>query len=290
MAYIPRLTAPTYDDLKQINIKYGGGLNHALTINKTTGSVLPNCTGYVHFRALELCGPEIESKLCLYNAVAYFDYTADGLERGQTPRLGAIAVWSGGSKGYGHVAVVETLYSDGSFLCSNSNYSGTRFYTKRVYAPSYQPWSGYKLLGFIYLPWDKPLSYVGTPVERDSTKYQCEVIYGALRARKRPEMNEAVILGYANKGVYDVLETKDMTAEASNGYFWYRVEPEMWIARKDGELTEDYPAAVEDVDELKKKVAALTAEVETLNAANATLTNANAELSAKITAAVDILE
>ncbi|MEG1180738.1 MAG: CHAP domain-containing protein [Oscillospiraceae bacterium] len=257
MVFTPRTTSPAYEDLNQIHVGYPGGKNHALVINSSSGSVLSNCTGYVHFRALELCGAEVESRLCLYNAVAYWDYTQDGLERGQEPRIGAIAVWSGGGKGYGHVAIVEAVYSDGSILTSNSNYSGARFYTKHLCKP-YIPWSGYGLLGFIYLPVSAEPKYIGSCVERDRQKHQVEVLHGALRARKRPEMNDEVILGCMNKGMYDVLQTRDMTSEASNGYFWYSPATDVWFARNDGEWTNDMPA--EDTAALREQVDELTAE------------------------------
>lgn len=147
--FTARLKAPKATDINLINVAYNGK-NHALVIDKTTGCVLPNCTGYVHFRTLELCGEELEKRLCLNNAVAYWNYS-DGLPRGTTPKEGAIAVWSGGSKGYGHVAIVEQVFANGDINTSNSNYSGTWFYTKRM-SPPYSPWNGYSLLGFIYLP------------------------------------------------------------------------------------------------------------------------------------------
>lgn len=257
MAFKPRTTAPSADDPNAISV-IKGGKNHALMINSRTGSVYPNCCGHVHTRALELCGEEVEIKLCRGNACSYYGYTKDGLSRGMKPKLGAIAVWSGGSKGYGHVATVEAIYSDGSFLAGNSNYSGTVFYTMRVYAPAYSPWSGYKLLGFIYLPWEAETKYFGKTTERDTSKHQVEVLSKVLRARKRPEMNDKVILGLMNAGVMDVVETRDMTAEASNGYFWYSPEPNVWFARKDGEWTNDLPASVIDVEELEKKLKELT--------------------------------
>ncbi|MEG1808993.1 MAG: hypothetical protein RR244_04005 [Oscillospiraceae bacterium] len=45
-----------------------------------------------------------------------------------------------------------------------------------------------------------------------------------------------------NKGTYDAVETRYMTAETSNGYFWYSPAPNLWFARKDEEWTRDLPA------------------------------------------------
>ena len=46
-------------------------------------------------------------------------------------------------------------------------------------------------------------------------------------------MNDAVKLGFINKGIYNVINAKDMTKEQSNGYFWYEVEPDLWCAGGD---------------------------------------------------------
>ena len=102
--FVKRTTAPSSTDKNWINIAYGG-YNHAIKI-KSDGSVLPNCTGYVHGRWLELGLPE--SKLCLNNAEIYWGYN-DGFSRGQTPKLGSIICWRKGaagpqSDGAGHVA------------------------------------------------------------------------------------------------------------------------------------------------------------------------------------------
>lgn len=58
-----------------------------------------------------------------------------GGETGSTPRAGAIISFSGGSHGtpipYGHVAFVEKVYPDGSFLISETNVNGNPNYTFR---------------------------------------------------------------------------------------------------------------------------------------------------------------
>lgn len=111
-----------------------------------------------------------------------------------------------------------------------------------------------------------PTGYVGSPVAVDSTADQVEILIDTLRARKRPEMNDAVILGLANKGVYNVLEQRDMTHEASNGYLWYRVEDEMWVATKDGEWTKFTKGVPVYPDERDKKIAELEIENKQLKA------------------------
>ncbi|MEQ9810588.1 phage tail tip lysozyme [Streptococcus jiangjianxini] len=58
-----------------------------------------------------------------------------GGETGTTPKAGAIISFAGGSHGtlaaYGHVAFVEKVYSDGSFLISETNVNGNPNYTFR---------------------------------------------------------------------------------------------------------------------------------------------------------------
>lgn len=58
-----------------------------------------------------------------------------GGETGSTPREGAIVSFVGGSHGtlaaYGHVAFIEKVYPDGSYLISETNYNGNPNYTFR---------------------------------------------------------------------------------------------------------------------------------------------------------------
>lgn len=215
--FIPRLSAPSTTDLNWINVNFGGH-NHALTISKSTGSVLPNCTGYVHGRWLEM--GENESRLCLNNAWVYWSYTKDGYQRGQVPRLGAICVWSAQGKA-GHVAIVERIHDDGTVTISNSNYSGTRFYTK-ICNPHKWP-SGYTFLGYIY-PEQTFSDTIGTPVPRDESRDQIQVLIKNLNARSWASVN-ADRLGYMTPGIYNILGT----AKAGD-FTWYNVEPGVWFA------------------------------------------------------------
>lgn len=248
-----RTTPPTADDKNYIGVGFGG-MNHALVINRATGYVLPNCCGYAHGRALENSTPGTEAALCRNNACAYYAYTADGLERSKTePRAGAIMCWkSSGANNYGHVAIVEEVYSNGDVLASASNYSGTLWYTSRFTRAS-----GYKLSssksvysfeGFIYMP--DEIKRVGDPVPRDKSKHQIEVVYSALRARKRPELG-AEVVGYANRGYYDVLAVKDMTSEPSNGYVWFKIGAALWVAYVEG-CVNDLPEEEPIPDELER--------------------------------------
>lgn len=248
--FTPRTTAPVATDPNYISSSRGGNA-HAIPI---TGScVLPNCVGYVHGRVIEIAGKAVEAVISRGNACTFYDYN-DGLGRSASvPVLGAIMVWeSKGSNAYGHVAIVEEVYSNGDVLASASNYKGTWWYTSRFTKSSgYRLTSSkstYSFRGFVYMPSD--VEKVGDPVLRDPSKHQVEVIYSALRARKRPELG-AEVMGYANMGFYDVLAIKDMTAEPSNGYLWYKIGTNLWIAHVEG-CVNDYPAEETDPDELER--------------------------------------
>ena len=110
------------------------------------GYFLPNCTTYVHGRFAEM-GVD-ESKLCLGDAKLYYNFK-DGFARSSTPKLGAIGCWNGGK--YGHIAIVEELYDDGTMLISESDYvQKILFRTRRIRQD--ENVFGYKLQGFILCP------------------------------------------------------------------------------------------------------------------------------------------
>lgn len=158
--YIQRTSAPTKDDLNYIHWEKGG-FNYCIRISGN--SCLPNCVGYAWGRWRELLGKY--HKLARTNAENWWGNTADGYERGQTPKLGAVICWRKGvagnsSDGAGHVAIVEHINADGSILISQSAYGGARFTTKTL-QPPYNFGSGYVLQGFIYTPVD----FTGKTVE-----------------------------------------------------------------------------------------------------------------------------
>lgn len=121
-----------------------------------SGYGLPNCTCYAWGRWGELLGES--PTLSLGNADSWFNYNVHNgfYEYGQTPKLGAICVWSydGGGDG-GHVAVVEQINSDGSIVTSNSAWGGTFFYTQVLRESEGYEWASYtNFLGFIYFPYE----------------------------------------------------------------------------------------------------------------------------------------
>lgn len=151
--FVPRKSAPDATDKNWIRYSMGG-LNYCIPV--TGNSVLPNCVGYAWGRWLELMGPT-NNRLSRGNAENWFT-KVDGYERGQTPKLGAIACWRKGqagveSDGAGHVSVVEDILEDGSIVTSNSAWGGSTFYTRTVSKP-YSVGSTYVFQGFIYPPID----------------------------------------------------------------------------------------------------------------------------------------
>ena len=157
MKYTPRLTAPSKSDKNFIHYSKGG-YNTCIMIDKSTGSVLPNCVGYAQGRLLEILGKKaVNWKLPACNAEDWFETAQkNGFKTGQTPKLGAIAVFRAGtthngSDGAGHVAVVEEIKSNGDIVVSQSAYGGTEFYLSTITkASGYMYNSNRPLLGFIY--------------------------------------------------------------------------------------------------------------------------------------------
>lgn len=153
-AFTPQLTAPATNNKYWIH-KSKGGLNECILINKKTGSCLPNCVAWAWGRAYSAWG--VRPKLSRGNAEDWYSYK-DGYGRGKTPKLGAIICWRKGKVGYsadgaGHVAFVEKINEDGSIVVSNSNYSGTRFFTRTLTkASKYYIGTGLTFQGFIYPP------------------------------------------------------------------------------------------------------------------------------------------
>lgn len=75
---------------------------------------------------------------------------------------------------------------------------------------------------------------LGTPVDRDTSKLQIEVITETLNARKAPGTS-STRLGYMAKGVFNIISESE-----ANGYTWAQVEPDLWLAEKEGSYTYRY--------------------------------------------------
>lgn len=174
MSYTPRTSAPSSGDPRWTKIGYGGYNAQILgSPSAWSGSVLANCTGYVHGRWMELGGVTSEYDLSNGNANTYWGH-ADGYERGQEPRLGAVLCLGGG--GYGHVAIVEEIFDNGDIMVSESNYGRAVFeYVRRYKSTGYKRRGGSVggFQGFIYHPNISPPepTYTLTVVNGTATSY-----------------------------------------------------------------------------------------------------------------------
>ena len=150
MAFTERLTMPESGDPAYTRTAYGG-YNRQIdgSPQPWAGSVLANCTGYVHGRWIEIAGHTADDfGISNGNANTYWSHS-DSYTRSQTPAVGAIVCYNGQ---YGHVALVERVNSDGSILVSQSNYGGTVFETLTLQPPSYSQY-GVTFQGFILNPY-----------------------------------------------------------------------------------------------------------------------------------------
>lgn len=154
MTYTPRTTRPENGDKRWTQIPHG---YNAQIIGSPTAwpySVIANCTGYVHGRWLELGNTTTEYNLSNGHAKSYWGH-ADGYERGQEPRLGAVLCMGGGENG--HVAIVEEILDNGDIMCSESNWGKSIFeYVRRYKSLGYRRSSSSASIGgfqgFIYHP------------------------------------------------------------------------------------------------------------------------------------------
>ncbi|MDO4541333.1 MAG: chitobiase/beta-hexosaminidase C-terminal domain-containing protein [Bacillota bacterium] len=139
--FSPRLTAPD-----STNAYYYSSRN----IFYASGYGMPNCTAYAYGRAYEILGKA--PSLCTGNAGKWYDYNVNGsyYPYGQTPKLGAIAVWANDSShNQGHVAVVEKVNADGTITISESHYGGVNFTTKTAKPENLYSYKNF--LGYIYI-------------------------------------------------------------------------------------------------------------------------------------------
>lgn len=174
MAFIPRTTAPSYDNEYYI-VTSAGGLNECIEISG--GSAIPNCVGYSWGRVYEYSGER--PNLSKGDGGTWWNYN-DGYQRGFTPALGAVACYAGGTQG-GHVCIVEEVYPNGDILTSNSAFQGTRFWTQTITKLSgYSFGTGYIFQGFIY-----PYTTPPTPISGDTKSKFPWVLYANKLRNKR---------------------------------------------------------------------------------------------------------
>lgn len=163
MPFTPQLTVPADTDPYFIRKQYGG-LSPCIKGNpeKFPGSPLANCVGYAWGIAAEReenphCNIGFVSGTTWPTNAWHWIQNTNGRSTGSTPQLGAIACWRNNDWTNGHVASVEEIYADGSWLASESGYNGYIFRTHIYPADNSKP--GFIFQGFIYLNWpgDPPL-------------------------------------------------------------------------------------------------------------------------------------
>ena len=75
---------------------------------------------------------------------------------------------------------------------------------------------------------------VGTPVGRIPALEQVEILASTLNGRKEPAL-DGEKLGFVTQGFYNVIGK-----EEEDGFLWYRLEPDLWCATKEGDWTVHY--------------------------------------------------
>lgn len=118
-----------------------------------------------------------------------------------------------------------------------------------------------------------------TPVEKDTTINQVEVLIDNLNVRVKPSV-KVQSLGFAKKGFYNVIESCK-----SEGYLWYKIGSDNWIAYSD-EWAKYYPKQETDY---KKLFDELLVKYEDLCVKYEESINANNELNEKINKAIEDL-
>lgn len=158
--FTPRTIKPGAGNKYYIR-KASGGWNPAIKGKPTDKNcdVLANCVGYAIGRFNEIGGYGKCKYLRSTNAENFIQ-NAGNLEVGQTPKLGAVAVWKkgatlSGSDGAGHVAIVEKIISDTEIVTSESGYNASNPFWTQTRKRGNGNWgagSAYTFLGFIYNP------------------------------------------------------------------------------------------------------------------------------------------
>ncbi len=105
------------------------------------------------------------------------------------------------------------------------------------------------LIKYSKYTWTRVPTTVGTPVNRNESVEQIQIISTILNVRNTPSL-KGTRLGYANTGIYNVLNK----ATADN-YIWYEIESNKWVAyNKDWETL--LPKKESELDVLKKQLEA----------------------------------
>lgn len=251
--FTPMTAKPTKSDkyIYLYNNSKNGGKSLCITGKPadSTCNVLANCVGWA-------CGRfnHIYNLITGYNGIKYSRFCCNaenfievaksyGLSIDTTPKPGAIMVWQKGttlssSDGAGHVAIVEKVISSTRVMTSESGY-GNFVFKNKTRSKGTGNWGAgyaYKFRGFIYNPAVTSSAVNGSTnsssstttkvptVARNTKVNQIYVSVTNLRVRSTPSTSGSSI-GYASKGYYNYYDTK-----TANGYTWYRIGTNKWIA------------------------------------------------------------
>lgn len=239
-----RTTKPTKAN-KEFVTESAGGWSGCIKGSPTDAgaNVLSNCVGYASGRLNEAYNEMFGTTGCKYywlncNAENFIERAQakyPNLKFSQDPVVGSIICWRRGSTGSssdgaGHVEFVEKVYDNNTIMTSASNYGGTAFYTNtRKRGSGSGGWglnSPYAFRAFIYDP--AMQIKVPVPVDRDVWVDQVEVTEENLRVRVQPSLS-ADIKGICAKGFFNVKDTS-----VADGYKWYKIGDEDWIAGVEG--------------------------------------------------------
>ena len=201
MAYYPRFTAPSRSDLRWIRTT-SGGYNQCIYGSDGAPSVLPNCTGYVHGRWMELANVTTDNLgLSFGNAEQYWTLSDSSLIRSQTPALGACMCWEQ-DDGYGHVAIVEEIASDGSWVrTSESDWNINYFVSHYRYRDDGWKWFHDSTLiwqGFLIHPNISPDPPIPPEPPTPTERKKILLYYGFILNRKK-ELLKDYLMGGKNK-------------------------------------------------------------------------------------------
>ena len=169
-----------------------------------------------------------------------------------TPQRGDIIVWgaykraNGTTNQYGHIGIYidENRYYD--------QFSGN--------PPAYRNSSAPKSAIIGYLRMNKALvsDFVGTPVVKDTTRDQVEVLKTDLNCRNGAG-TKYNILGTINKGFYNVL-----SSSSANGYIWYQINQNEWIALVEGSSIFHMKEETPETDDKDKIITELKVQISEL--------------------------
>lgn len=240
----------------------------SLNPNANVANCLPNCTTLCYGAIIQDGKlPPVSSipnanlwHTVLTNGWTYIDYDCDKLE------VGDIVEWTNEN----HVAVVSKITSDKKII-SASFYTGEdgTSKSKRKSFSTLEQVSNFMLTNYetrYFHCWsieEEQQRVGGLPtfilkhplysVRRNTTKDQIEVL--TYQQNVRDSKNN--ILKKAEKGFYDVLSISE-----SNGYTWYEVEENKYIAGVEGRVV--YLKAQDDIDNLRQENEELKKEINEL--------------------------